>query len=83
MRLLNSCAFLLLAAAAACTNVPELKEGITPDLRRAAYPDLVPLQGLLEPLPAPAQQSAETEAELNARAARLRARAAALEAQTN
>lgn len=83
MRLLKSCAPLLLAAAAACTNVPELEEGITPDLRSAAYPDLVPLDGLLEPLPAPARQSAETQAELDARAARLRARAAALEAQTN
>lgn len=81
MRLLKSCAVLLLAAA--CSNVPELEEGITPDLRKAAYPDLVPLENLLEPLPAPAEQSTETQARLDARAARLRARAAALETQTN
>jgi hypothetical protein len=74
---------LLLAAAAACTNVPELEEGITPDLRRADYPDLVPLDSLMQPLPAPQEQSAETQAALDARAARLRARAAALKTQTN
>lgn len=83
MRLLKSCAVLLLTAAAACTNVPELEEGITPDLRKAAYPDLVPLDGLLDPLPAPAEQSAEAQARLDARAAQLQARAKALQTQTN
>lgn len=81
MRLLKTCAVLLLAAA--CSNVPELEEGITPDLRRVDYPELVPIDALIAPLPAPAGQSGEIQAELDARAARLKARAQALEAQTN
>ncbi len=83
MRPLTFSALLFLAATAACTNVPELEEGITPDLRRAPYPDLVPLDGLLEPRPAPEAQAAETQASLDARAARLQARAAALNTPTN
>ncbi|WP_044008419.1 hypothetical protein [Leisingera methylohalidivorans] len=79
MQVLARIAILLaLAAAAACTRVPELEDRLTPDLRGAGYPDLLPLDDALEPLDPPQQASADLQDELNARSARLKRRAEAV-----
>ncbi|WP_264212870.1 hypothetical protein [Leisingera thetidis] len=67
-----------LAGAAACTRVPELEDRLTPDLRNADYPRLLPLDDALEPLDPPQQAGAELQAELDARSARLQRRAEAV-----
>ncbi|MFW8594860.1 hypothetical protein [Cribrihabitans neustonicus] len=77
-KLLQLTGFLALAAAAACTRVPELEDRLTPDLRDAPYPELLPLGTALEPLPPPRQQSEALEQELGARSSRLQRRARAL-----
>ncbi|WP_251363773.1 hypothetical protein [Epibacterium ulvae] len=61
-----------------CSRVPELEDRLTPDLRGAAYPTLIPLGDALPPQTVPAEEGADLDAELKARAARLKARAAAL-----
>ncbi|WP_291737115.1 hypothetical protein, partial [Leisingera sp. F5] len=66
---------LVLAAAAACTRVPELEDRLTPDLRGAGYPKLLPLNDALEPLDPPQQASSDLQDELDARSARLKRRA--------
>ncbi len=66
------------AGAMGCSRVPEIEDRLTPDLRGAAYPELIPLQDALPPQTSPAEEGAELDAELKARAARLKARAAAL-----
>jgi hypothetical protein len=66
-----------------CTHEPELSNQVTPDLRNADYPDLLPLEGLLPPLPAPETQSAELEQELKARSSNLERRAEALRRAQN
>ncbi|MGR3760188.1 hypothetical protein ACUXV3_08635 [Roseobacteraceae bacterium NS-SX3] len=77
-RLLLFCAASALLAAAACTRVPELEDRLGSDLRAAGYPELIPLDENVAPLPDPAGQSAALKRELDARSARLQARAAAL-----
>ncbi|KXF91049.1 hypothetical protein [Phaeobacter inhibens] len=75
--------FPLLAAAAlasACARVPELEDRLTPDLRGAAYPALVPLEDALHPGTSAAEESKALEDTLEARAARLQARADRLRA---
>ena len=63
---------------AACVDVPEIGDRIPPESRDAAYPSLIPLDGL-EPGPAdPAAEAEEAERQLAARAAALKARAARL-----
>jgi len=69
---------LVMAAAAACTRVPELEDRLTPDLRDADYPVLLPLDDALEPLDPPQQAGEELQEELDARSARLKRRAEAL-----
>ncbi|MQY42652.1 hypothetical protein GG681_08350 [Epibacterium sp. SM1969] len=71
---------LSLALAAACTRVPEIEDQLTDDLRNAPYPELIPLDGVVEDRAAPSEEAQELEAELARRAARLKARAAALKA---
>ncbi|MEL0436121.1 hypothetical protein [Phycobacter sp. K97] len=73
----------LAAACGACTRVPEIEGRLTADLRDADYPDLLPLDQGLAPLPAPQDQSRELEEQLDARSARLKARAEALRRATN
>ncbi|MDC0657992.1 hypothetical protein N6L27_08310 [Leisingera sp. SS27] len=70
--------FLAVTAAAACTRVPELEDRLTPDLRGAGYPDLLPLDDALEPLDPPQQASQDLQEELDARSERLRRRAEAV-----
>ncbi|ATG42748.1 hypothetical protein PhaeoP18_00777 [Phaeobacter piscinae] len=75
--------FPLLAAAAlisACARVPELEDRLTPDLRGADYPALVPLEDALQPRTPAAEESKALEDTLDARAARLQARADRLRA---
>lgn len=62
----------------ACSRVPEIEDQLTPDLRSASYPALIPLDTALPSKAQPAEQGAELDAELKARAARLKARASAL-----
>ncbi|UWQ27624.1 hypothetical protein K3557_12490 [Leisingera sp. M523] len=69
---------LVMATAAACTRVPELEDRLTPDLRGAGYPDLLPLDDALEPLDPPQQASADLQDELDARSDRLKRRAEAV-----
>ncbi len=71
---------LLLGGLPACTRVPAIESQLTPELRAADYPELIPLDGLTSAGPAPTEMRSKTETELQARAARLRARAAALKA---
>lgn len=77
-KLLQLTGFLALAAAAACTRVPELEDRLTPDLRDAPYPALLPLGSALAPLPPPRQEAEALEQELDARSRRLQQRAEAL-----
>ncbi|UWQ73702.1 hypothetical protein [Leisingera sp. M658] len=69
---------LVMATAAACTRVPELEDRLTPDLRGAGYPELLPLDDALEPLDQPQQASADLQDELDARSDRLKRRAEAV-----
>jgi hypothetical protein len=69
---------LALTGAAACTRVPELEDRLTPDLRGAGYPKLLPLDNALEPLDPPQQAGEELQQELDARSARLQRRAEAV-----
>ena len=79
MQVWTRIAFLLaMTAAAACTRVPELEDRLTPDLRGAGYPELLPLNSALEPLDPPQQASTELQEELDARSARLKRRAEAV-----
>ncbi|MVO15698.1 hypothetical protein [Parasedimentitalea huanghaiensis] len=80
---LKSCACIIALMAAACTRVPELEDQLTPALKRADYPMLVPLESAAPPLPDPAIESTALEQELAARSARLQARAGALAASSN
>lgn len=70
--------FLAVTAAAACTRVPELEDRLTPDLRGADYPVLLPLDDALEPLDPPQQASQDLQAELDTRSDRLKRRAEAI-----
>ncbi|NVK15532.1 MAG: hypothetical protein HWE35_15285 [Rhodobacteraceae bacterium] len=70
--------FLAVTAAAACTRVPELEDRLTPDLRGADYPDLLPLDDALEPLDPPQQAGENLQEELDTRSERLRRRAEAV-----
>lgn len=63
-----------------CVDVPELEGTIAPDLERARYPDLVPLDAALGRRPPPREESQELEDELSARVEGLRSRADALQA---
>jgi len=74
-------ALLLLAAATACTPVPELDETVSDDLRAAPYPALIPLEPALAAGAAEPQRAEDLERQMTARQARLRARAQRLQAR--
>ena len=65
------------AALGGCTQFPELDQTATPGVADAPYPDLLPLDMLLE-APAP-RATPEIRAGVEARAAGLQARASALQ----
>lgn len=76
-RSLRYAALLLTLALSACTQFPELKDTTSPEIRRAAYPDLVPAEQLTAQVQS-ARITDQTTAGLSARVAALRARAARL-----
>lgn len=69
----------LMVALAACTQFPELDGTVAPDLAQADFPDLVPLEPLLNARAPVIADPEQTSATLDARVAALRARAAALQ----
>lgn len=69
---------LLALAVTGCTRVPEIEDRLTADLHAANYPELLPLEQNLVPLPPPQEQSDQLEQNLDARSERLKARAQAL-----
>ncbi|GHG90352.1 hypothetical protein [Pseudodonghicola xiamenensis] len=64
-----------LTAAANCTPVPELEDSVTPDLRAAPYPTLIPLEPALAQNPPEPQKAEALEQQMQARQNRLNARA--------
>ncbi len=68
----------VLALSSGCARVPELAATIREDLRDSDYPRLRPIENLVEPLPAPAEEAAKLEASLEARRRALERRARAL-----
>lgn len=58
-----------------CAEVPQLDDIITPELERADFPALVPLETLLVPLPGPADRADTLRSDLLARRDRLQDRA--------
>ncbi|MEQ3671586.1 hypothetical protein [Pseudophaeobacter sp.] len=77
------CASFAVAALAGCSNDPELRNQLTPELRNADYPPLLPIEDLVPLQPAPEQQSTQLEQNLNARSNTLQRRADALRRATN
>ncbi|TMV08030.1 hypothetical protein FGK63_11325 [Ruegeria sediminis] len=71
---------ILIAAAAGCTQIPELEERETPELLRAKFPRLVPLQDTLGPPVDPVDEAGKVEEELTKRREALGKRADALHA---
>lgn len=65
-------------ALGACTQFPELDDTISPELERADFPALVPVEPLLATAAAGRVDPVQTEAALLGRLSRLRARAARL-----
>ncbi|MEX0367669.1 MAG: hypothetical protein AB3N22_16490 [Ruegeria sp.] len=70
---------IVLIALAGCTQVPALDERLTPDLRNAPYPRLIPLDDALGPPHNPQQEASELEDQLTARRDQLAARARLLQ----
>ncbi|WP_425043999.1 hypothetical protein [Primorskyibacter sp. S87] len=68
----------LFVVLAACTNVPELQERLTDDLRNAKYPALVPLDQALKAQSPKGDEAQELEDSLTARRDGLQNRAKAL-----
>ncbi|SLN48329.1 hypothetical protein TRL7639_02662 [Falsiruegeria litorea R37] len=69
----------LLPAFAACTQVPELNDKVSSQLKNANYPQLVPLDQALGPSIAPEEQAQKVTQQLEARRDSLKQRAAALQ----
>ncbi|MCE8511311.1 hypothetical protein KBY22_01290 [Ruegeria pomeroyi] len=73
----------LLLLAAACTQVPELNERISPDLRKAGFPKLVPLDEALGPPADPEGEALAVQKSLEARRDALAQRARRLQEATD
>ena len=69
---------LALGGLTACTQFPELDRAITPELKEADYPALVPVEPLLTRATEGRVDPVTTQSNLEGRVARLRARAALL-----
>ena len=67
-----------LTVTAACTRVLEIEEKISPDLKSAKYPALVPLTDKFASQSLPGDESVKLEASLNAQGAAAQRRAEAL-----
>ncbi|MDA7967243.1 hypothetical protein [Ruegeria sp.] len=74
----------LMLICAACADFPELDGREAPDLRKAPYPRLIPLQDTLGPPVDPVNEAVEVEDDLLARSEALARKAQALQnAPTN
>lgn len=76
---MRAAALVLCLALTACTQFPELDGAVTPDLKNADFPALVPLDPLRAQATAVVGDPVETTNRLENRVAALRARAAALQ----
>ncbi|MFN3210140.1 MAG: hypothetical protein ACE369_14270 [Roseovarius sp.] len=76
-RHLRVTALMLTLSLSACTQFPELDRTTSAEARRAAYPDLLPVEDLRARVGAP-RTTDQTTGSLEARVAALRARAARL-----
>ena len=72
-------AFCLLPIMAACTQVPELNDKVSPQLKNANYPKLVPIDQALGPPVAPEEEAKKVTEQLEARRDSLKRRASALQ----
>lgn len=72
-------ALCLLVTASACTQVPELNERVSPRLKNADYPALVPLEPTLGPPVAPEEEAEKVTEQLAARRDNLQRRAQLLQ----
>ncbi|MBO9452188.1 hypothetical protein J7426_18075 [Tropicibacter sp. R16_0] len=72
-------AICLLPVLAACTQVPELEDKVSSQLKNAKYPKLVPIDETLGPPVAPEAEAQKVTDELEARRDSLKQRAAALQ----
>lgn len=72
-------ALAVLVGLAACAHVPELDARIPDAVQKAPYPDLLPLDMVLAPLPAPQEAAAGLETALAGRRDSLQARARRLQ----
>lgn len=76
-RIRTRVALLLACGVAACTQFPEIDAVETPGVENAPYPELLPLDTLLES--GPPRATPEMRGDVEARAAALKARAAGLD----
>lgn len=72
-------AICLLPVLAACTQVPELDDKVSSQLKNADYPELIPIDPVLGPPVAPQDEAQEVTQQLEARRDSLKQRAAALQ----
>ncbi|MEM8730697.1 MAG: hypothetical protein AAGF79_12340 [Pseudomonadota bacterium] len=70
----------LLLGLGGCISVPELDDVGDPGIANAAYPDLIPLDGVLNGAQASGQSADDLQADLQGRAARLQREADTLRA---
>ncbi|MBW4708474.1 hypothetical protein KX928_11840 [Roseobacter sp. YSTF-M11] len=77
MMRISACVVLALVTSA-CAQFPEVDNATPPGAEVAAYPDLVPLDPLIDEVAATQTDIPESEAQLEARVASLQARANAL-----
>lgn len=68
----------LMVALAACTQFPELDDSVSPEVRQADFPPLVPLAPLLAANTSEPTRGADIAASLQSRVAGLNARASRL-----
>jgi len=63
----------------ACAGIPEIEARVSDEAKRAPYPRLIPLDGVIEQASAGTAEIDEANADLDARAAALRLRAAQIQ----
>ena len=70
---------LLLLTVAGCADIPELEGSESAALRKASYPNLIPLEATLDPPADPISEAAEVEEDLSTRSKALAKRAEVLQ----